>query len=100
MSVATAQVLGCFFKHQHALRTAFTGGHGGRVSRWAVVDDLPLDAKGTKVRSDDPVSASLATVTEAVRDAWQRRWDAVVAPVTGCADYEVFRARIAEMTRS
>jgi len=61
---------------------------------------LPLDAKGTKVRGDDPEGASLATVTEAVRDAWQRRWDSVVAPVTGCADYEAFRARIAEMTRS
>ncbi len=61
---------------------------------------LPRDAKGTKVRGDDPGGQSLATVTDAARDAWQRRWDEVVTPATGCADYDALRARVAEMTRS
>lgn len=61
---------------------------------------LPLEFKGTKVRADDAGEGAgerLDLVTDAVREAWERRWAEIVAGPTGCADYAALRARIGGM---
>lgn len=61
---------------------------------------LPLEFKGTKVRSDPGgarTTKPLDEVTDAVREAWDTRWAEIVAPATGCPDYATLRARIGEM---
>ena len=55
---------------------------------------LPADAAGSKVRADEAGPDLLARVTDAVREAWARRWREVVTPATGCADYEALREAI------
>ncbi len=55
---------------------------------------IPADAGSTKVRVRDP-GLPVANLTEAVKTAWRRRWEEVVAPATGCVDYSELRRSIA-----